>query len=182
MYDDYEIDKVVFIVHTSFLAVKFLLVDTGARTLSDKPPIDGKVVGIDGCNEPEHAYAFVYIKADNDSKKIVLVKCLPMGRTSNIDVLDLNEQQKDTLNLHINIKEYMSNLADQNNNYPKMYKNFKALVDNLGVGLLSKLESRRVVVFYGIVKTNTNRSAPAANRFTDFVSNDLFPGLPPKLL
>ncbi|KAG6538139.1 hypothetical protein ZIOFF_003250 [Zingiber officinale] len=68
---------VIFVVNSSFLAAGFSLVDGGARIISDKPPIDGEVIGIDGCNELEDAYAFVYTKTDNDSKKIVSVKCLP---------------------------------------------------------------------------------------------------------
>ncbi|KAG6468200.1 hypothetical protein ZIOFF_072772 [Zingiber officinale] len=93
--------------------------DGGASILLDKPPTNGEVIGIDGCNEPEVAYAFVYTKTDNDSKKITIVAII--GRCTKILKLLL-------------------------------YKNLKALVDNLGAGLLAKLESRLVVVFYGIVK------------------------------
>ncbi|KAG6533827.1 hypothetical protein ZIOFF_007705 [Zingiber officinale] len=121
---------VIFAVNSSFLAARFSLVDGGAKIISDKPPIDGEVIGIDGCNELEDAYAF-----------------------------------KETLNLHIKIKEYVSDVADHSSNYSKMYKNLKlllyknlkALVDNLGAGLLAKLESRLVVVFYGIVKKDYSK-------------------------
>ncbi|KAG6519741.1 hypothetical protein ZIOFF_023249 [Zingiber officinale] len=135
-------DKVVFAVHASFLAAGFSLVATGARALSENPPTDGEEVGIDGWNEPEDAYAFVYTKTVNGSKKIVSVKCLPIGDELAVDVLDLNEQKKEPLNLQIDIKEYVSDVADQSSNYSKMYKNLKGLVDNLGAGLLAKLEPK----------------------------------------
>lgn len=63
--------------------------------------LDGEEVGIDGWNEPEDAYAFVYTKTDDGSKNIVLVKCLPIGDLLAVDVLDLNEQQKEPLNIQI---------------------------------------------------------------------------------
>lgn len=63
--------------------------------------LDGEEVGIDGWNQPEDAYAFVYTKNDNGSKNIVLVKCLPIGDVLAVDVLDLKEQQKEPLNLQI---------------------------------------------------------------------------------
>ncbi|XP_074583705.1 putative proteasome inhibitor isoform X1 [Curcuma longa] len=135
-------DKVVFAVHASFLAAGFSLVATGARALSDNPPTDGEEVGIDGWNQPEDAYAFVYTKTDNGSKNIVLVKCLPIGDVLAVDVLDLKEQQKEPLNLQINIKEYVSDVAYQSSNYAKLYKNLKGLVDNLGAELLAKLEPK----------------------------------------
>ncbi|KAG6469973.1 hypothetical protein ZIOFF_070912 [Zingiber officinale] len=79
VYNYDKVDKVIFAVNSSFLAAGFSLVDGGARILLDKPPTNGEVIRIDGCNDPEDAYAFVYTKTDNDSKKIVSVYCILMN-------------------------------------------------------------------------------------------------------
>lgn len=50
----------------------------------------------------------------------------------------------------------MSDVVDQISNYAKMYKNLKGLVDNLGAGLLAKLEpkfeSSSSVLRYAVVR------------------------------
>ncbi|KAG6533837.1 hypothetical protein ZIOFF_007715 [Zingiber officinale] len=53
VYNYDKVDKVIFAVNSSFLAVGFSLVNGIARILSDKPPADGEVIGINGCNEPQ---------------------------------------------------------------------------------------------------------------------------------
>ncbi|RWW21864.1 hypothetical protein BHE74_00040913 [Ensete ventricosum] len=164
-------DKVAFVVHASFLAAGFSLVATGTSALSENPPIGEEEVGIDGWNELEDAYAFVYMKTDKGPKKTVLVKCLPIGDLLTIDVLDLSGAGKEPFNLQIkyvsilvdnivlfffslkmlnllvslfifSVKDYLSDVANQTSNYTAVYKNLKGLVDNLCSGFLAKLEPK----------------------------------------
>lgn len=135
-------DKVAFAVHASFLAAGFSLIATGTGALSENPPIGEEEVGIDGWNELEDAYAFVYMKIDKGSKKTVLVKCLPIGDLLTIDVLDLSGPGKEPFHLQINVKDYLSDVAKQTSNYAAVYKNLKDLVDKLCSGFLAELEPK----------------------------------------
>ncbi|XP_064946585.1 probable proteasome inhibitor [Musa acuminata AAA Group] len=135
-------DKVAFAVHASFLAAGFSLIATGTGALSENLPIGEEEVGIDGWNELEDAYAFVYMKTDKGSKKTVLVKCLPIGDLLTIDVLDLSGPGKEPFHLQINVNDYLSDVAKQTSNYAAVYKNLKDLVDKLCSGFLAKLEPK----------------------------------------
>lgn len=135
-------DKIAFAVHASFLSAGFSLVATGRNAFSDNLPTDGDEVGIEGWNELEDSYGFVYTKTEKESKKTVLMKCLPIGDVLMIDVLNLNEEQKEPINLQINIKDHLTDGVGGTGNYGEMYKNFQGLVEKLNTGVLAKLEPK----------------------------------------
>lgn len=59
-------------------------------------------VGIEGWNEFEDSYGFVYAKrTEKGEKRRVLVKCLPVGDVLAVDALCLDRDQKEPLNLQI---------------------------------------------------------------------------------
>ncbi|WOK96439.1 putative proteasome inhibitor [Canna indica] len=162
-------DKVAFAVHASFLAAEFSLIATGSRALSDNPPTDGEEVGIDGWNELEDAYAFVYTKTVKGSKKAVLVKCLPIGDLLAVDVLNLNESQEEPFHLQIKINDYLSDVADRTSNYAQLYKNLKGLIDSLDSGVVSKLEPK-------IESSSSTRSDARSKRNTSSEPSARVPG------
>ncbi|KAL5972863.1 hypothetical protein ACLOJK_039669 [Asimina triloba] len=97
-------DKVAFAVHASFLCAGYTLAAAGNSAFSySVTPSSSELgeVGIDGWNDLEDCYGFVYTKAENGTKKWVLVKCLVMGDDLLIDALPLTEDQKQPYNLQI---------------------------------------------------------------------------------
>lgn len=58
-------------------------------------------VGIDGWNEMEDRYGFLYVKEEKGKKLRVLVKALVIGDKVPIDVVDLEEQME---LLHLEVK------------------------------------------------------------------------------
>jgi PI31 proteasome regulator N-terminal len=62
-------------------------------------------VGIDGWNETEDRYGFLYFKEEKGKKMRVLLKALVIGDKLPIDVVDLEEQKE---LLHLEVKYYVS--------------------------------------------------------------------------
>ncbi|KAK1257126.1 putative proteasome inhibitor [Acorus gramineus] len=91
-------DKVVFAVHSFFLANGYSLTATGRALFSGD-----EEVGIDGWNESEDRYGFVYKKADEGSKKTVVVKCLALGDKLAVDALRVGDGNDEPVNLQIGV-------------------------------------------------------------------------------
>ncbi|KAF3320898.1 putative proteasome inhibitor [Carex littledalei] len=131
-------DKVAFAVHSSFLAAGFSLLSVGPATNSDDLSSFVEEVGVDGWNEMEDRYGFLYFKEEKGRKMRVLVKALVIGDKLPIDVVDL-EEQKELLHLEINVNDHVVEGEAQPKNYGEMYKNFKGLVDYVNSAILDKL-------------------------------------------
>lgn len=58
-------------------------------------------VGIEGWNETDDAYAFVYSKEEKGAKKLMLVKCLVMGDSLIVDALGDGDGEKKPVNFQI---------------------------------------------------------------------------------
>ncbi|OVA17754.1 Fbxo7/PI31 domain [Macleaya cordata] len=132
-------DKVAFAVHAVFLASGYSLTATGPPAFSDtvlSSPPSGEV-GIDGWNQTEDCYGFVYSKNDQDSKNTVLVKCLVMGDHLVIDAISSKTQDKEPISVQINVKDYDG--ANGSTNFADQYKNFAKLVTTLNSGIVSKM-------------------------------------------
>ncbi|XP_072987904.1 probable proteasome inhibitor [Typha latifolia] len=135
-------DKIAFAVHSSFLPAGYSLVATGRNAFSDNSQIGEEEVSVDGWNEMEDRYGFVYYKDDKGVKKRVMVNCLVIGDMLEVDVLDLEGELKEPFHLQINVKDYLPDDGDQPRNYGNMYKNLKGLVHSLNSGVLDKLERK----------------------------------------
>lgn len=133
-------DKVAFAVHAMFLNAGYLLTATGSQAFSDtiltSPPSDE--VGIEGWNQSEDSYGFVYLNTDKGVKYTVLVKCLVMGDFLVIDSVSSKYPDKEPLSLQINVNDY--NGGDERTNFASQFKNFDELVKKLNLEILSKLE------------------------------------------
>ncbi|XP_058076028.1 probable proteasome inhibitor [Magnolia sinica] len=137
-------DKIAFAVHASFLPSGYTLIATGTSVFSHPttlPSPEQGEVGIDGWNELDDCYGFIYTKTEKGTKISVLVKCLVIGDKLVIDALPLEDDQKEPYNLRIKVKDYVSDEGNSPTNYSKMYKNFPALVEKLQSDLLDKLEN-----------------------------------------
>ncbi|ONK61110.1 uncharacterized protein A4U43_C08F26350 [Asparagus officinalis] len=133
-------DRMAFAVHASFLAAGYSLISTGPSAFSENPPT-GDEVGIEGWNEFEDSYAFVYLKSDKGQKIPILVKCLAIGDALVVDVLNLREDKKEPFHVQINMNEHLVE-GDNKVNYGEMYKNLPRLVENLNANILNKVESK----------------------------------------
>ncbi|KAI3851826.1 hypothetical protein MKX03_034181 [Papaver bracteatum] len=133
-------DKVAFAVHAMFLNAGYLLTATGSQAFSDtiltSPPSDE--VGIEGWNQSEDSYGFVYSKIDKGVKYTVLVKCLVMGDFLVIDSMSSKYPDKEPLSLQINVNDY--NGGDERTNFASQFRDFDELVKKLNLEILSKLE------------------------------------------
>ncbi|KAK9677031.1 hypothetical protein RND81_11G117400 [Saponaria officinalis] len=127
-------DKVAFVVHASFLAAGFVLTATGPPAFADNPPSTDEV-GIEGWNEVEDEYAFVYVNPEKDKKK-VLVKCLVMGDKLMVDVL--SDDASEPVHLDINVDECVAETGGSD--YNAQYKNLGKLVCSLESDVLSRLD------------------------------------------
>ncbi|XP_058091333.1 probable proteasome inhibitor [Magnolia sinica] len=137
-------DKIAFAVHASFLSSGYTLTATGTSAFSHPttpPSLEQGEVGIDGWNELDDCYGFMYTKTEKGTKKSVLVKCLVIGDKLVIDALPLEDDQKEPYNLQINVNDYVSDEGSSPTNYSEMYKNFPVLVEKLQLDLLDKLEN-----------------------------------------
>ncbi|XP_068668609.1 probable proteasome inhibitor [Aristolochia californica] len=140
-------DKIAFAVHASFLAAGYVLTATGSRAFSEEassaPSSSSgqEEVGIDGWNEYEDCYGFVYSKAEKGSNKKVLVKCLTFDDKLAIDVLRCGGDQE-PLHLEVNVKDHVSSEVTGSTNYGDVYKKFDVLIDRLNSSVLSKLEDK----------------------------------------
>jgi len=151
-------DKMAFAVHASFLASGYSLIATGPRACSDNPPTDGEEVGIEGWNDYEDQYGFVYLKSCKGEKTPILVKCLSIGDALVVDVLNLKENDKEPFHIQINVKDHVSN-GDSSNNYGEMYKSLERLVECLNAGIFNKLEAKAGNTASGTSSSKSGRSA-----------------------
>ncbi|KAM0936461.1 putative PI31 proteasome regulator [Dioscorea sansibarensis] len=135
-------DKLAFAIHATFMAAGHSLVATGRAAFSDQPPSDGSEVGVEGWNELEGSYGFVYSKSHQGKKINLLVKCLAVDDALMVDTADLGEPQKEPLHLQINLKDYVSEDSNGMANYGEAYKNFKGLVKIIDDGILAKAEPK----------------------------------------
>ncbi|MFS7933712.1 putative PI31 proteasome regulator [Helianthus anomalus] len=128
-------DKIAFAIHSIFLASGFNLNATGPPAFTDDAltaPFNDDA-GIEGWNEVEDNYAFVYSSPDG-SKKVV-VKCLVMNKQLFVDALAFGSS--DPVHLEINIDDYAGESDDTK--YSSQYKNLGKLVDSVNKGVVAKL-------------------------------------------
>ncbi|VVB05604.1 unnamed protein product [Arabis nemorensis] len=133
-------DKVAFAVHASFLASGFILTATGRPAfaddaLSSSPSQDA--VGIDGWNEFNGEYAFVYRNPEKGSKK-VLVKCLVID--GKLIVNAIREGGAEPNHLEIEVGNYAEESRD--GDYTAQFKNLGKLVTDLQSEIIDKLNGR----------------------------------------
>ncbi|KAI3875321.1 hypothetical protein MKX03_000748 [Papaver bracteatum] len=124
-------DKIVFSVHAMFLNSGYYLTATGSKAFSDTiltcPPSDE--VGIEGWNQSEDSYGFVYSKIAS-VKYTVLVKCLVISKYPD----------KEPLGLHINVNDYNGRGDERPTNFSNQFTNFDELVKKLNLEIFSKLK------------------------------------------
>ncbi|KAK1309145.1 putative proteasome inhibitor [Acorus calamus] len=135
-------DKVVFAVHSFFLANGYSLIATGRavdETPSSSSSLGDEEVGVDGWNESEDRYGFVYKKADGGSKKTVVVKCLALGDKLAVDALRVGDGNDEPVNLQINVNDYLVEQGSSTN-YRELYKDLGRLIEKLHSEILNKVE------------------------------------------
>ncbi|KAG6385071.1 hypothetical protein SASPL_153895 [Salvia splendens] len=119
-------DKAAYAVHESFVATGYVLHATGPPAFAD----DALSVsckdedGMDGWNDVEDNYAFVYSNPENGSKR-VLVNCL--------------EGDSKPLHLELDAGEYVQ--EDAGSNYGLQFRNLGKLVENVNKEILNKLDA-----------------------------------------
>ncbi|EXB36691.1 hypothetical protein L484_016942 [Morus notabilis] len=130
-------DKVAFVVHASFLASGYVLTAAGRQAFSDSALSSSSTdeVGIDGWNEVDGEYAFVYANPEKNFKK-VLVKCLVMNDKLLVDALA--DGGSEPLHYEINVGDCVE--EDGDGNYSTQFKNLDKLVKRLESEILSKLD------------------------------------------
>lgn len=135
-------DKISFAIHASFLAAGFSLIAVGRRALEEDLSIEEEEVGIEGWNELDDAYGFVYLKSEKGTKKVILVKCLPLEDYLMIDVVELKRAQKEPYHLQIHTKDYLADDVGRHTSYGEIYKDLQSLVKRLNTDILEKLEPK----------------------------------------
>ncbi|KAG6603621.1 putative proteasome inhibitor, partial [Cucurbita argyrosperma subsp. sororia] len=169
-------DKVAFAVHAIFLASGCVLTATGPPAFTDaafsSPSKDE--ISIEGWNELEDEYAYVYANLEKDSNwKKVIVKCLVMNGKLLIDAL--TDENSEPLHLEIDVEDIVN--PNGGSNYSTQYRNLDTLVKRLGSGILSKLG--------GSSKATTSNPARAESESSErssVVVNKPIPELPGPLL
>ncbi|XP_020600016.1 probable proteasome inhibitor isoform X1 [Phalaenopsis equestris] len=167
-------DRVAFAVHASVLSAGFSLIAVGRRALDSDPPIEGEEIGVEGWNELDDAYGFVYSKSEKDKKKVILVKCLPLEDYLMVDAVDLKSDQNEPFHMQINIKDYLAGSGAQQTTYGEMYKNLQGLVNSVNTCILEQVESKGkdTVSARSSRSASIDRSAEGTNKGTTI-------GLPP---
>ncbi|KAH9615634.1 hypothetical protein KSS87_000508 [Heliosperma pusillum] len=130
-------DKVAFVVHASFLHAGFLLTATGPPAFAHDvlSSSTSDEVGIEGWNEVEDEYAFVYVNPEKSNMKI-LVKCLVMGDKLMVDAL--SDGASEPVHLDINVNECVA--ETDATDYNAQYKNLGKLVQSLESDVFRRLE------------------------------------------
>jgi|UniRef100_A0ACD5U840 proteasome inhibitor subunit 1 (PI31) len=146
-------DGVAFAANAAFLAAGYSLCAVGPSALTDPPPTADEEVGIDGWNDMDSCYAFLYSKEEEGKKRRILMKCLVIDDFLAIDVLDL-EAHKEPCNVQINVKDFFA--EEQLKNYKDMYKNFTGLIDTLNSSLFVKLDGKKQDVESSSSKSSEN--------------------------
>ncbi|KAI3875324.1 hypothetical protein MKX03_000751 [Papaver bracteatum] len=139
-------DKVGFAVHAMFLNSGYFLTATGSQafpvTTLTSPPSDDEVP-IEGWNQTEASYGFVYSKSiGKDGVKFrILVKCLVMGDFLVVNSMSSKYPNKEPLSLQINVNDYnQGGDGERTKNFANQFKNFDELVNKLNLEMLRKLE------------------------------------------
>ncbi|XP_076943012.1 putative proteasome inhibitor isoform X2 [Bidens hawaiensis] len=154
-------DKIAFAIHSIFVAAGFNFNATGPPAFSDdalSTPFSDEA-GIEGWNEVEDTYAFVY-SIPNDSSKKVLVKCLVMNNQLLIDALASGKSNP--VHLKINIDDFA--VASADTKYSSQYKNLGKLIDLVNKDVLAKL--------YGSSAAASSSKAPSSERDTEYGGRD----------
>ncbi|XP_074276022.1 putative proteasome inhibitor [Silene latifolia] len=130
-------DKVAFVVHASFLYAGFVLTATGPPAFATDvlSSSTSDEVGIEGWNEVEDEYAFVYVNPEKSNKKILL-KCLVMGDKLMVDAL--SDGASEPVHLDINVNECV--VETDATDYNAQYKNLGKLVRSLESDVLRRLD------------------------------------------
>lgn len=131
-------DKLAYSIHAAFLAAGFSLTATGSSAFSDEaltsPSTDE--IGVEGWNEFEDNYAFVYSNPDKGTKKI-LVKCLAMNDSLLVDAV--KDGDSEPLHLEINVNDYAVENGGSGGNYSAQFKDLGKLVSSINSEILGKL-------------------------------------------
>ncbi|KAG9454322.1 hypothetical protein H6P81_007226 [Aristolochia fimbriata] len=168
-------DKVAFALHSSFLAAGYVLTATGSRAFTEEASSatasssGQEEVGIDGWNEYDDCYGFVYSKSEKGSNKKVVVKCLTFDDKLAVDVLRCGSDQE-PLHLEVNVKDHVSSEATGSTSYGDVYKNFGALINSLNSSVLSKLEDKN--------KSNTTARSSRSGSTDGTGVNPTYPRVP----
>ncbi|TQD91826.1 hypothetical protein C1H46_022668 [Malus baccata] len=117
-------DKVALAVHAYFLASGYDLTATGPHAFSPAALKSSSTdeVGIDGWNELEDQYAFVYVNLEEGSKK-VRVKCLVMEHKLHVFCALADGSSK---HVELDVGNYVQETGG--GNYSRQFKNMELLV------------------------------------------------------
>lgn len=128
-----DFDKLAFAVHATFLASGHVLTATGPSADTDFTSPSTDEVGIDHWNELDDNYAFVYVKPEKGSKK-VLVKCLVMNNKLLVDALA--DGASEPVHLEINVADFV---AKNGSNYSDQFQNLEKLVTDVDKEIILQL-------------------------------------------
>ncbi|KAL7136381.1 hypothetical protein ABFS83_10G026000 [Erythranthe nasuta] len=131
-------DKAAFAVHSAFVAAGYVLHATGSSAFADDVLSSSSTdeVGMEGWNEFEDNYAFLYSYPDKNSKK-VLVKCLVMNEILLVDALRNGDLE--SLHLEIEVEEHVEDNPETS--YASQFKNLGKLVTDVNRQILDKLSA-----------------------------------------
>ncbi|KAL6561282.1 hypothetical protein OROMI_016883 [Orobanche minor] len=131
-------DNIAFTIHSSFLTAGYILNAAGTAALSDDVLTSSSTdeVGIDGWDQFDDNYAFVYSSPGKSSKKI-LVKCFAMNDTLLVDVLKNGDQEP----LHFEISVNNCYVENGGSNYSTQFKDLGKLLTSINNGILGKLSA-----------------------------------------
>ncbi|KAG8099719.1 hypothetical protein GUJ93_ZPchr0013g37493 [Zizania palustris] len=141
-------DGVAFAANAAFLAAGYSLCAVGLAALTDPPPSGEEEVRIDGLNNMENCYAFLYVKEEKGKNKRLLVKCLVISNILAIDVLDLESQDKGPYNIQIMFICWDLNLVP-------------CLVETMNSNVLCKLDEKDA----GAAKNPKVETSSSINRY-----------------
>ncbi|VYS48489.1 unnamed protein product [Arabidopsis thaliana] len=128
-------DKIAFVVHASLAVSGFILTSTGRPAFAHDALSSSTtqcLVGIEGWNEFDEEYAFVY----KCPVKRYLVKCLAMNDKLLVDAIA--EDGKEFGHLQIEVGNYIDESGEEGD-YDTQFKNFDKLVTELKSEILCKL-------------------------------------------
>ncbi|CAA0386249.1 unnamed protein product [Arabidopsis thaliana] len=166
-------DKVAFAIHSSFVASGYILTATGRPAFADEALSSSSQndVGIEGWNEFEGEYAFVYANPKKGSKKI-LVKCLAMDDKLLVDAIA--DGGADPAHLEIKVGDY----AEESNegDYSAQFKNLDKLVTDLQSEIIDKLDGKPKPVASRAQSSSETNEEP---RYYDDTPNPLGPQIHP---
>ncbi|KAI5326212.1 hypothetical protein L3X38_035286 [Prunus dulcis] len=120
-------DKVVFAVHSFFLASGYELTATGPLAFNPSGLTSASTdeVGIQDWNELDDQYAFIYVNPEKGSRK-VLVKCLVMEGKLHVYYALTDGSSK---HVELDVGDYVE--ENGGGNYSRQFKNMEMLVTSL---------------------------------------------------